>query len=149
MIKGNIYTCQRQPTREQAFSESALRESILPRGMINYYLVGRRICIHPVVSLHAFRIQVLIWFLNTWLHFPSSSFWSGLPWTLSVDWVSHHLFSATSILWWMLIFWQEGFKFSAQRCGSEMGLVSVVQYVLLSLAINKYSLKIRVKGQKS
>lgn len=60
MEKGNIYTCQGQPTREQASLESALREAILLRGAMNYNLVGRRICIYVMVSLYALQIHLLI-----------------------------------------------------------------------------------------
>lgn len=66
MIQGNINTCQGQPTGEQAFLESALREAIRPRGVRNSNLLRRRIC---TVSLHTLEIHVLIWFTNTQLHF--------------------------------------------------------------------------------
>lgn len=60
MEKGNIYTCQGQPTRKQTSLESALREAILLREVINYNLVGGRICIYVMISLYALRIHLLI-----------------------------------------------------------------------------------------
>ena len=41
-------------TREQASLLSALREAILPRGVMKYNLVGRRICIHLMLILQCF-----------------------------------------------------------------------------------------------
>lgn len=54
MIQDNIYTCQGQPTGEQAFLESALRQAVCPRGLRNSNLLRRRIC---TVSLHTLEIH--------------------------------------------------------------------------------------------
>lgn len=135
MMKGNIYTCQGQPTGEQAFPESALREAILPRGVRNSNSI-RRIC---MVSLHSLESHVFIWFPNTQLHFlpviiskwPSPNSGCGLGFSSRLPFYNLHQ--------WMLLFWQGNLKFSTQRYGTQRGRVSVLQSALLSLVINNYS----------
>ena len=99
-----------------------------------------------MVNLSALQIRLLGSQIHSFIpyprhHPPEVTFTQLWVW---IEFLVCLFFSTTHIPYFLT----GDLKFSTQRYCPEMGLLSLLQSALLSWGINKYSLKVRPKGQK-